>query len=314
MGAGASDRGGAWTEIRIHVPLPRSVHGDDAAADRYLEPLIDSCVAVSPDGVAVEGADAPPGGLIPPPAPDTARLRVFVPPAQLEAAVSRVSAGLAGYDGARVTTCGLDDDWKERWKAFFEPFEVSRRLAVRAPWHTWRAHDDQKVVVIDPSMAFGTGQHETTRLCLDRIDELCADTGTRPESLLDVGCGSGILSIAAVMADVGHVVGVDTDPDAVRIAAENAERNSVDGTIDWGPAISAVDQTFDVVVANILTHILVELREALVARVRAGGRLIVSGILADQVDDLVSAFGRAGVEHRFRRRLGEWVLVEFHRP
>ena len=210
-----------WAEVRVLIavdPSLRAIHGLDAVLSKATS-LIEK---VAPDGYVQEGPDAPPADLAPP-ADDQVRFRVYVDATSVEVALSTLNVLVADYPGSTVSVHGVDPNWKESWKKFFVGFEVSERLFVRPPWEE-SSHPAE--VVIEPGLAFGTGHHETTRLCLELIDALYQED-KRPSQLLDVGCGTGILSIAAARLGGVRITGTDCDPVAVQIAQENAELNDV---------------------------------------------------------------------------------------
>lgn len=176
-----------------------------------------------------------------------------------------------------------EQDWVQLTQSQFEPIRVSGRLWIVPSWH--RAPDpDAIVLVLDPGMAFGTGSHPTTRLCLEWLERLLLSDA----AVLDYGCGSGILAIAAARLGARTVRGVDIDPQAVSASRANAERNAVDATFQ--DATQDLCGQFDVVVANILANPLKVLAPALCGHVRPGGRLALSGILAEQADELIAAY------------------------
>ena len=216
----------------------------------------------------------------------------------------------AGVDGAIAEV--PDQDWAEAWKRDLVPLAVGRAW-VRPSWIAAPAPPGCAEVVLDPGMAFGTGAHPTTALCLEALSSLLAD---RPgASVLDVGTGSGLLAIAARKLGAGRVAGNDTDPVAVRVAQENAARNGVAVELVPGPA-SAIPGSFDLVVANILANALVELAPALAARLAPGGVLLLSGLLAGQEGEVRGACEAQGlVPDRSRDAArGEWRLVALRRP
>ncbi|MBL8374543.1 50S ribosomal protein L11 methyltransferase [Accumulibacter sp.] len=188
---------------------------------------------------------------------------------------------------ARLPDFTLDDlaeqDWVKLTQSQFEPIRVSARLWIVPSWH--EAPDPQAIVlVLDPGMAFGTGSHPTTRLCLEWL-ERCVLPGM---SVLDYGCGSGILAIAAARLGATEVVGVDIDPQAVTSARNNAESNRVSARFQ--DSARPLTGQFDRVVANILANPLKVLAPAISAHVRPGGSLALSGILVEQADDLIAAY------------------------
>jgi ribosomal protein L11 methyltransferase len=206
-----------------------------------------------------------------------------------------------------------DDDWLRIWKRGFEPVEIGSRLVVFPSWK--RDLVDRSTgrvaIEVDPGMAFGTGTHETTRLCLEWLDEHWSGG-----SALDVGTGSGILAIAAaLLASESRVVAVDVDPVAVDVARENAELNGVAERIVLDAAgPEGVSGEFDVVLANLTADVIDALRPHLTARVRAGGRLVLSGILLEQADDVIAEMEAAGFSLVWRRDAGEWTALEMRRP
>lgn len=194
-------------------------------------------------------------------------------------------AALAGLDDLPAFTQEevADQDWVRLTQSQFEPIRVSKRLWIVPSWH--QAPDPQAIVlVLDPGMAFGTGSHPTTRLCLEWL-ERCALPGM---SMLDYGCGSGILAIAAARLGAGEVVGVDIDPQAVISARQNAEGNGVNARFQ--DSAQELHAQFDIVVANILANPLKVLAPLISAHVRSGGRLALSGILFSQADELIAAY------------------------
>jgi ribosomal protein L11 methyltransferase len=166
-------------------------------------------------------------------------------------------------------------------------------------------------VVLDPGMAFGTGTHPTTALCLAALDAFLRE---RPgASVFDVGTGSGLLAIAAAKLGAGRVVGSDDDPVALRVARENAERNGVEIELSQA-GVGQVRGPFDLVVANILANTLVALAPQVAAQVAPGGTLFLSGILAQQQGEVRAAYRARGLRPAQGRREGEWSLLALRRP
>ncbi len=217
------------------------------------------------------------------------------------AAAAAAEAGLEAPPAFEVSEIA-EQDWVRLTQSQFDPIRISERLWIVPTWHA--APDPQAInLSLDPGLAFGTGSHPTTRLCLEW---LCAHV--RPgASVLDYGCGSGILAIAASKLGAGHVVGVDIDANALSAAAGNAGRNGV--TLQLLHSSQAIDTSFDIVVANILTNPLLVLAPLLAARVRPGGRIALSGILATQAEQVQAAFAPAfGLSVQAERE--GWVLLE----
>ncbi len=187
-----------------------------------------------------------------------------------------------------------DVDWSERWKEFFHPLAAGPRLWVVPAWRQdFEVPALSVAVVIDPGLAFGTGQHATTALCLELFDLGLLEGQPKPR-VLDVGCGSGILAIAAAKLGCTHVVAIDNDPTAVSAAIENIERNRVEDRISTSATpLGEVRGAYDFVLANLVTPVLVELACELVARVAEGGSLLVSGILEAQEEEVTQALASA---------------------
>ncbi len=176
-----------------------------------------------------------------------------------------------------------EQDWVQLTQSQFEPIRVSARLWIVPSWH--QAPDpDAIVLVLDPGMAFGTGSHPTTRLCLEWLERHLNPGAT----ILDYGCGSGILAIAAAKLGAREVVGVDIDLQAISAATNNAERNELSAR--FANSTEKLEGQFDIVVANILSNPLRALAPALCAHVRPGGQLVLSGILAEQAEELIEVY------------------------
>jgi ribosomal protein L11 methyltransferase len=201
-------------------------------------------------------------------------------------------------------------DWGEEWKKGLSAFAVGR-VFVRPSWIRADPPPGTVEVVLDPGMAFGTGTHATTALCLAAVDDFL---GRFPgASVLDVGTGSGLLAIAAGKLGSGRVAAIDNDPVAVRVAAENAARNGVVLELD-GRALSEVPGSFGLVVANILANVLVDLAPGLSRRLEPGGELVLAGLLDRQEEEVGAAFAGRGLSELPVRRQGEWSLLRYARP
>jgi ribosomal protein L11 methyltransferase len=202
----------------------------------------------------------------------------------------------------------VGDAWRDGWKAFFRPLRFGR-LVIETTWARADRRTGDAAVTLDPGHAFGTGQHETTRLLLEQVER-----HVRPDMrVLDVGCGSGILAIAALRLGASDARAIDVDADAVRTAAENAEANGVGGRLaaDTTP-LERVTGAFDLVVANIEAGVLTTMAPALVARVAPGGLLMLSGILVEHEDRVRDAYAALSVVSAPRD--GEWVALVYRRP
>ena len=199
-------------------------------------------------------------------------------------------------------------DWAEAWKAYFPVQRVGRRLVIRPTWRRHRASIDEVVVALDPGMAFGTGLHPTTRLCLAALEPLADEGRLRDARVLDVGCGSGILAIAALRLGAATAVGLDTDPIAIDATLANARRNRLGRRIRArAGSLPSGEPPFDVVLANLIAGVLVELAPALRDDIRAGGALVASGIFVDREGDVRAAFEACGLAIEQRTTEGDWV-------
>ncbi|MBM7118926.1 50S ribosomal protein L11 methyltransferase [Archangium primigenium] len=213
------------------------------------------------------------------------------------------------FPSARLTLAEeAQQDWSNAWKAHIKSVQVGR-LWVGPPWDVPNAPADRVRLVIEPKMAFGTGDHPTTSLCLGAVDAYMADHPGA--SVLDVGTGTGVLGIAAKKLGAGRVVGTDNDPVSVELARENAEVNATPEVEFSGKSLDAVQGPFDLVVANILANTLIELAPLITAHVK--DRLLLAGVLAHQKADVEAAYVKLGLVPEPGAQQGEWVRLDFHR-
>jgi len=241
-------------------------------------------------------------------APDEHHVVTYIPAADVEAR-ARIEVGLwhlgciSPLPEARFRTLA-EADWAEAWKAQFQPLRLGRIL-VTPSWIDPPAGGEGVVLRLDPGMAFGTGLHPTTQLCVAALQDLLQGG----EVVLDVGTGSGILAIAAMKLGAARCVAVDIDAQAARVATANAARNAVVVDVRCGGIDRAPDAAYDVVVANLLAGLVIDLAAALRERTRPGGHCIVSGILADQADSVSAALVAAGFEMPRAAASGDWVAL-----
>ena len=232
---------------------------------------------------------------------------------RLEDRLAQLKDALAKLPEFGVTGAGTDltlhyveeADWANAWKAFYKPFRVGRRLVVTPPWEHAELTADDIPLVIDPGMAFGTGSHPTTQLCLIALEEY-----VKPgDSVADIGTGSGILAIAAAKLGAAHVVANDNDSLAVKIANENIAANGVSArafdTIPPG--------LYTVVVANILADVIIGLSHDFAAFLQPNGTFLASGIIDTRENDVRQALEAVGLTHLETRHQGEWVALIFQR-
>lgn len=213
-------------------------------------------------------------------------------------AVARWAAGGASVDPARVRTAAAmpEEQWRDAWKRYFKVSRLTAQFVVVPSWETYDAQPGDVVIDLDPGMAFGTGTHASTRLVLEALQEH-ADRGASPARILDVGCGSGILAIAAVKRwSDATCIAVDNDPIAAQATAENAAVNRISDRIAASTTpLGDIAEAFPLVLANIQAHVLRELKTALIAKTAPGGTLVLSGLLTPQAAPLADEFVAAGM-------------------
>lgn len=213
--------------------------------------------------------------------------------------------GIAGA-GTELTMRSVEEaDWANAWKEFYKPMRVGRRLIVTPPWETPELGPQDIALVIDPGMAFGTGSHPTTQLCLAALEDYIRP-GMR---VADVGTGSGILAIAAGKLGAGEITATDNDPLAVKIAGENLAANGVQARVQE----AFPDGAYDLVVANILADVIIGMAEEIAGLVRPEGIFIASGIIDTRESDVRMAVEGEGFFPLETRREGEWVALAFRR-
>jgi ribosomal protein L11 methyltransferase len=299
----------AWLELSVAVE-PEAVESVSAAFAEYGQGVaLEQSVESSRDGdVVVVPADAP------------VIVKTYLPladpaaphrQAQLEKAVWALGQ-LRQVGPLQVRTL-RETDWANAWKDYFFVHRVGERIVIVPSWREseFSQGPDDVVLLLDPGMAFGTGLHPTTRLCLRAAEEL-VQSGDR---VLDVGSGSGILAIAAARLGAGRVEAVEIDPVAAEVCRENVHRNAVDSivSIQNGSLESAPAEPFDLVLANITIRTLLELRSQLQAALRPGGVAVLSGVLDERADELRQTFESDGWRHVRTDHEQDWVAVLMNR-
>ena len=201
-----------------------------------------------------------------------------------------------------------DEDWAENWKQYYKPLRIGKRLVIRPIWENYKEKPGDLVISMDPGMAFGTGTHETTRLCMEMIE-----SHYTAGSALDIGTGSGILAITLAKLGCRKVTAVDIDPIAVKAAAENTARNHLGGqiTVIAGDLTLDISGEYDFVCANILADVVISLAQPLVSLLAEGGVFLASGIIRDRQDDVAEVFEKLGFILADRKAEGEWVALLF---
>lgn len=283
----------------VEITLIADDHSADALADALIER---GALAVSiEDASAGTDSEEPmygePGFEPSRHAWARSRLRMLAEHDGADAMIEAASASTQIAATIETRAPVMDTDWVRETQAQFTAIRISERLSIVPTWHQ-PPDNDGVVVRLDPGIAFGTGTHPTTRLCLAWLDE----TLPRGASVLDYGCGSGILAITAAKLGAGTVIGVDIDPQALEAARANSHANAVDASYTDSHGLSQNATTFDVVLANILSNPLKLLAPALVARVAPRGSLVLSGILERQADVVIATYLRADAT----LQLGVW--------
>lgn len=202
-----------------------------------------------------------------------------------------------------------NQNWAENWKQYFRPRLVTKTLIVAPPWEPVTPEPWQQVLLIDPGQAFGTGQHESTQLCLRRLEEL-AEKGEMPGRLLDVGCGTGILAMAALIFGAESALGIDIDPACIEAARHNAGLNGLEGRLEAvDTPLERVTERFPLILANLTAKDLVELCDQIVARLLPGGMVILAGLLTGQAAQVRQAFEARGMAFLEQDSLTGWSCL-----
>jgi ribosomal protein L11 methyltransferase len=313
---------GVWVELSV------------AADIEAVEAVSEILTRYAPGGTSVEPGfgltDEGLGAVVDVTRP--AIVRAYLPgidPAGVEAAIAEATAALGHLQpfglrpiGELQTRLVREADWAEAWKSHFPVLRIGRRVVIRPTWRRHRKRPGDVVLSLDPGMAFGTGLHPTTRLCLAALETL-ADEGLLARGsarggaarVIDVGCGSGILAIAAGKLGAGELLGVDTDPIAVEATAANARFNGQARRLRVRRgSIPSGDGPFDLVLANLIASLLVQLAEPLRDELAPGGRILASGIFRDREGDVRAAFEVAGLTVSRRWAEEDWVAIEAIRP
>ncbi len=313
---------GVWVELSV------------AADIEAVEAVSEILTRYAPGGTSVEPGfgliDEGLGAVVDVTRP--AIVRAYLPgidPAGVEVAIAEATAALGHLQAFGLRPIGdlqtrlvREADWAEAWKIHFPVLRVGRRVVIRPTWRRHRKRPGDVVLSLDPGMAFGTGLHPTTRLCLAALETL-ADEGLLARGsarggaarVIDVGCGSGILAIAAGKLGAGELLGVDTDPIAVEATAANARLNGQGRRLRVRRgSVPSGDGPFDIVLANLIASLLVQLAEPLCDELVPGGRILASGIFRDREGDVRAAFEAAGLAVSRRWAEEDWVAIEAIRP
>lgn len=209
-----------------------------------------------------------------------------------------------------------EEDWANNWKKYFKPIEIGEKLIIKPSWENCSNDDNRKILEIDPASSFGTGQHHTTRLCLELLEK-SLNQGDR---VLDMGCGSGILSIGAMLLGAENAVAVDIEENASVTAMENALKNNIPKekyTTYFGNILTdskladKIDSKYDIIVANIVADVLIAMKDYFVRYIKNNGILIVSGIITERMDEVINAISSVGFEMLEVNTKEGWAAVKF---
>jgi len=209
-----------------------------------------------------------------------------------------------------------EEDWANNWKQYFKPLKVGEKLVIKPSWEEYSDDGQRTILEIDPASSFGTGQHHTTRLCLELLEKSLREG----DKLLDMGCGSGILSIGAMLLGADSAVAVDIEQNAAETALENAVKNNIPaekyktyfGNILTDKNLAdEIDFKYDIITANIVADVLIAMKDYFVRYIREGGTLIVSGIIEERMDEVISALESAGFKGPEANVKEGWAAVRF---
>lgn len=289
--------------------------------ERVLDPLSAVMWLLSPNGVLLEDALCLQGGDL---APGLVRATLYVAPAEAASAAQTLKAE-AEHLGVQldVSAVGVErQDWNRVWKQFYQPLTVGDRVRVEPAWQQGPDQPGLIRIAIDPGMAFGTGTHETTQLCMAAVvrwidAQRAAGADLAGLRMFDAGTGSAILAILAIKMGLGGAVGSEIDAAALRTAQVNLALNGVEAAVvllHSGDPRSAGPAQFPLVTANILASVLVPLRDAIVDRVAPGGTLVLSGILGRDGDEVAAHYAERGLQLLRRDDQGAWVALTLLRP
>ena len=293
-----------WVELSIDTP------------SEFVEPLTQVFTEHGEGGVAIElPAGHNPDEGEEAPVPERVTVTTYIPhDNRLEGRYSRIDtavrlvAHVGDLSELRVRVI-KEEEWQESWKEHFHVLRVGMRTVIVPTWRTYESRENDVVITIDPGMAFGTGHHPTTRMCLELL-EIHVEPGDR---VLDLGCGSGVLSIAAAKLGASDVLGLEIDPIAASVAERNLRENEVHDSVRTDeaslPHPKAESDGYDLLVANVSAKVITELAEHIVGVVRSGGTLIFSGILDKQRTEVIERMVTLGVQFDEGLTDADWVAL-----
>jgi ribosomal protein L11 methyltransferase len=304
------DAGGAWLELSVEadpeaVEAVSEILGRVATGGSSVEPAFE----LVDDGLAAR-LDSSRPAVVRAYVPARDRESADLAAREVDAALDHLRAFALRPIGELRTRIVEEADWAEAWKVHFPVLRIGERIVIRPTWRRHRARPNEVVIALDPGMAFGTGLHPTTRLCLLGLETLATDGALAGARVLDVGSGSGILSIAAAKLGASDVLAVDVDPIAVESTEANARRNRLGSVVRArSGSVPTGEPPADVLVANLIASLLVRLTPELAAGVRPEGAWLASGIFRDREDEVRAAFDSVGLETIHRWPEEDWVAL-----
>lgn len=214
-----------------------------------------------------------------------------------------------GYSGCSEVD---DEDWSTAWKKYYKPVKISERVVIKPSWEEYSPGANEVIIELDPGMAFGTGTHETTKMCVQLIEKYVR----QGDSALDIGCGTGILSIAAAKLGAAQITAVDIDEVAVRVTRENCAINRTENNINAfkGVIEDVPQEKVDIIFANIIANVIIDIAKLIPLYLKAGGHMVASGIIKERKQEVLEAYTKMGFGCEEEIELGEWVAIVFKCP
>lgn len=236
--------------------------------------------------------------------------------AALAAFMNQQASQLPSYQPAPPSVSMIaEENWANSWKEHFKPLPVGKRLLILPSWENPDAAEERQVITLDPGMAFGTGGHETTRLCLECLEQILTEEAAPELPVLDLGTGSGILAIAAAKLGAKRIDAVDIDPQAVLVAEENCRLNRVSDAVACSTTpLEQLPGGYRIILANILAEELVRMAPELTRRLLPGGLLVLSGILGEREPFVIDGFAAQPLTLEASLAAGEWRCLRYRRP
>ncbi|MBK2106580.1 50S ribosomal protein L11 methyltransferase [Francisella philomiragia] len=197
-----------------------------------------------------------------------------------------------------------DQQWEAAWLYDYDPISIGKNIVVYPNWRQPPQDNEHTYIIVDPSIAFGCGNHETTKMCLEWLEQHIS----KDSKVLDYGCGTGVLAIGAVKLGASYAEGIDIDPNSIESSIKNAQENNVAEKTHFSD--NSPKQQFDLVVANIFSNVLISLVESITSSLKLGGRLALSGIIENQVDEVQQEFKKYGMKFDKPKQMGQWFLLD----